>query len=308
MKPFQQVQLLPIARITPDPEQPRVYFDPKRLEELAQSIGQIGLKQPIYVRPGKEPKSYIIVAGERRWRSCKSLGWTEMPCFLTEFSVDSLVFSLVENLQREELNPIEEARGLQRLITERGLNQNRVAELIGKTDFHVSTRLSLLRLPAEHQQLVAEGALSVSVGIMLTRRCETHEEMQQVVESAVKFRQKRRQGITAVSVAQITGILDERDRRKTLQKSQLSVIANREDTDLAKNLNPALSQLLELFESLVNSSGIPADSQERCVRTWLLLSERDQQRFLQGLRQINDKTVTLLNHLKGGRNRTARRV
>lgn len=302
------MQLLPVGRITPDPEQPRVYFDPKKLEELAQSIGQIGLKQPIYVRPGKNPDSYIIVAGERRWRSCKSLGWKEMPCFVTEFSVDSLVFSLVENLQREELNPIEEARGLQRLIAERGLTQNRVAELIGKNDFHVSTRLSLLRLPKEFQEQIAQGILAVSVGITLARRCEDPDEIKETMDTAIKRAHTSRKGVSGVSTAMVNQLLDERDRNKTLEKSQLSVLVNNEDATLARNLNPALSQILGLLDNLVNSSSATDKAQERCVRTWLLLSERDRLRILQGLREINERTTTLLMHLKGGRTRTNRQA
>lgn len=157
------VKSLPIDNIFPNPLQPRRTFSEKALEELAASIKSQGLLQPLLVRPlgpGK-PEKYEIVAGERRWRASKMAGLTEVPVMVRAFSAqETLAAALIENLQREDLNPLEEALGLQALKEEFGLSQEDIALKLGKSRSAIANSLRLLSLPEAMRPLLAEGKLS----------------------------------------------------------------------------------------------------------------------------------------------------
>ena len=151
---------LPISQVEPGLNQPRKRFDPEALEDLAQSIRQHGIIQPLTVR--RLPSGYYqIIAGERRWRAAKQAGLSEVPAVIVEADDRKVMeLGLIENLQREDLNPAEEARGYQVLMTEYGLTQEQVAERMGKSRPAVANTLRLLALPQEVLKLVEEGALS----------------------------------------------------------------------------------------------------------------------------------------------------
>jgi ParB family chromosome partitioning protein len=157
------VQMLRLENIVPNPRQPRRNFSDKALEELAASIRGQGLLQPLLVRPigPSAPGKFEIVAGERRWRASRLAGLTEAPVLVRSFSAqDTLAAALIENLQREDLNPIEEALGLQMLKDEFGLSQDDLAQKIGKSRPAIANSLRLLALPESMQHLLAEGKLS----------------------------------------------------------------------------------------------------------------------------------------------------
>ncbi|MDR1947130.1 MAG: ParB/RepB/Spo0J family partition protein [Desulfovibrio sp.] len=154
---------LPISDISPNPRQPRRNFDAGSLDELASSIRSRGLLQPLLVRPMglASPGKYEIVAGERRWRACRLAGLTEIPVVIRSLSdQDTLIAALIENLQREDLNPLEEALGLQSLKNEFGLNQEEMAQKIGKSRSAIANSLRLLSLPESVRLLIADGTLS----------------------------------------------------------------------------------------------------------------------------------------------------
>ena len=154
---------LAIKDILPNPKQPRKNFDEKALAELAESIQSQGLLQPILVRPvgPQQPGKYEIVAGERRWRACQLAGLTEVPVFIRSLSEqDTLTAALIENLQREDLNPMEEALGLQNLKDEFGLSQDELAKGIGKSRSAIANSLRLLSLAPNARQDLADGKLS----------------------------------------------------------------------------------------------------------------------------------------------------
>ena len=156
-------RLLPITDIMPNPHQPRKYFEDDALAELAASIRSQGILQPLLVRPlGKEqPGKYEIVAGERRWRASQLAKLVEVPVVVREFSEEEvLLAALIENLQREDLNPIEEALGIEALRKEFALSQEALAEKLGKSRSAIANSLRLLTLPAEVQTCVGNGALS----------------------------------------------------------------------------------------------------------------------------------------------------
>lgn len=154
------ISTLPMALVEPNPEQPRKVFDREAMESLKQSISMHGVITPITVRLGTDGY-YQIIAGERRWRAARSIGLTEIPAMVIEAS-DSQVMemALIENLQREDLNPIEEAEGYDALIHKFGLTQEQVAERVGKSRPAISNSLRLLGLPEEAQDMVASGGLS----------------------------------------------------------------------------------------------------------------------------------------------------
>ena len=155
------VQHVPIAQIRPNPYQPRKEFRAEELAELQASIQANGLLQPIVVRPGADG-GYELVAGERRLRSATQLGWTDIPVVLRDIDDRTLLtLALVENLQRTDLNAVEEAEGYQRLIDDFGLTQQRVADIIGKDRTTVANTLRVLQLPASVRRMVQQGELSL---------------------------------------------------------------------------------------------------------------------------------------------------
>jgi ParB family chromosome partitioning protein len=149
-----------IAQIDPNPVQPRTAFDYARLEELAESIRANGIIQPIIVRAKGD--RYELVAGERRWRAAKIAGLETVPGLVQDYADDRLLeIALIENLQREDLPPIETAQALNRLVTEMGLSHEEIGQRTGKDRTTVTNLLRLLKLPAEVQLLLAEHRLSM---------------------------------------------------------------------------------------------------------------------------------------------------
>lgn len=156
----EEITLLPIAKIEPRPDQPRKRFDEVALAELSESIQEYGLIQPITVRP-LESGYYQIIAGERRWRASRMAGLSEVPVrVITADEQRAMEMALVENLQREDLNPIEEAKGYKTLLDEYGMTQDEVAQSVGKSRPAVANAMRLLALSDAVLKLVEDGTLS----------------------------------------------------------------------------------------------------------------------------------------------------
>lgn len=152
---------LPLREIEPDPAQPRKKFDDDALNQLADSITENGLLQPIAVRPKKLGTGYIIIAGERRWRAARLAGLDEVPVIIKDVSDEqAAALALIENLQREDLNPIEVAEGCHQLIEKYGLTQETAAKKLGKSRSAVTNSLRLLALPEDVRRKVSVGVLS----------------------------------------------------------------------------------------------------------------------------------------------------
>src|SRR5690349_8462155 len=150
---------IPLSRVRPNPFQPRKTFDPKALAELEASLATSGLLQPITVRRAGD--AYELIAGERRLRAATNLGWAEISALIKDLDDrSSLVMALVENLQRSDLNPIDEARGYQRLVDEFEFTHQQIADSTGKERATISNLLRLLTLPDSVIRMVAEGHLS----------------------------------------------------------------------------------------------------------------------------------------------------
>lgn len=150
---------LPVEMISPNPDQPRTDIAEERIAELADSIAKVGLLQPILVRPLGD--GYQIIAGERRWRASRQAGLESVPVrVITTNEIESLELALIENLQREDLNSIEEARGYRNLLTIHQMTQSELADKVSKSRSAITNALRLLDLPEEVQDLVYEGKLS----------------------------------------------------------------------------------------------------------------------------------------------------
>ena len=154
------VRTLPLREIEPDPAQPRKTFSQESLAELAASIGEHGLLQPIAVRP-QPSGGYRIVAGERRWRACRIAGLTEVPVIVRDVTdQEAMELALVENLQREDLDPVEEACGIRELMDRCGLTQEQAARRLGKSRSALANSLRLLGLPPQALALLKAGKLT----------------------------------------------------------------------------------------------------------------------------------------------------
>lgn len=166
---------LKLIDIEPNKEQPRKTFDEKALNELADSISRNGVLQPLLVRPMTDG-SYQLVAGERRWRASRIAGLTEVPVVIKDMSDEqAMEIALVENLQREDLNPIEEAEGLMLLIDRYGLTQEEAAARVGRSRPAIANSLRLLNLPKEVLDMAREGKLSAGHARALLSFPENHD-------------------------------------------------------------------------------------------------------------------------------------
>ena len=160
-KPMSEMAEVALSAIEPNPLQPRTMFDDEALQELSASIAQLGVIQPITLKPNGKDK-YIIISGERRWRASQLAGLETIPAYIREVDDENLhAMALVENIQRENLNAIEIALGMKRLIEECGLTQEAMAEKVGKKRSTVSNYMRLLSMPSEVQLALKDGIITM---------------------------------------------------------------------------------------------------------------------------------------------------
>ena len=180
---------LPIADIIASATQPRRHFDAEAMSELIASIRERGILQPILVRPAVNGQ-YEIVAGERRWRAAAAAQLNEIPVVIRELD-DAAAFeiALVENIQRADLNPIEEADGFQRLMIDHGHTQESLAKIVGKARSHVANLLRLLDLPVELRDLVASGKLGMGHAKALMNSADPHGLASRAITEGLSVRQ-----------------------------------------------------------------------------------------------------------------------
>lgn len=196
-KPMSAMAEIAIADIIPNPTQPRREFDEEALAELADSIRTLGVIQPVTVKNNGDGK-YIIISGERRWRASQAAGLETLPAYIREVDdADLHAMALVENVQRQDLNAIEVALGLQRLIDECGLTQDALSEKVGMKRSTVSNYMRLLKLPAEVQLALKEGVISMGHAkaiagaeaakqLSLLRKCIKKDFSVRQIEEAVR--------------------------------------------------------------------------------------------------------------------------
>ena len=186
---------LPISEIIPNKEQPRKTFDEAALSELAESIKQHGVLQPLLVRPLADG-GYQLVAGERRWRASRMAGLREIPVVVKELTdTETMEIAIIENLQREDLNPIEEAEGLQALIDKCGFTQEDIAASVGKSRPAIANSLRLLRLPPEVRDMTRNGIISAGHAralLALDGEAVIYEAAQNIVKNKLTVRDVER--------------------------------------------------------------------------------------------------------------------
>lgn len=183
---------VPVSSIEPNPFQPRKNFNKEAVKEMAQSIEEHGIVQPLILRKTEEKDFYQIVAGERRWRGAKEAGLEEVPAIIRDYSDQEMMeVALIENIQREDLNPIEEANAFQRLIQEFGLTQEDLSTSIGKSRSAIANTIRLLNLPEVVQEYVSRGTFSMGhARALLSLPLEDQEEAaNQVVALGLTVRQ-----------------------------------------------------------------------------------------------------------------------
>lgn len=169
---------VPISELRPNPYQPRTNFDQEKLTELAQSIKEHGVIQPVILK--KSIKGYEIIAGERRTRACKMLGLETIPAIIRQFTDQQMAeISILENIQRENLNPIEEAKAYKKMLENSELTHESLGQKIGKSRSYITNTLGLLNLPVEVQDLVISGKISMGHAKVLSK-LESKEEMLEI--------------------------------------------------------------------------------------------------------------------------------
>lgn len=189
-KPVASDRNLPIELVSPNPRNPRRHFAEGELDDLSQSIREHGVVQPVVVRPIENGSRYEIIAGERRWRAAQKAGLTEVPVIVRDVSDRiALELAIVENVQRADLNPLEEALGYQQLIDEHGYSQADLGQVIGKSRSHVANTLRLLRLPESVRTMLAGGALSAGHARTLVTAENPEKLARRIVDGGLSVRQ-----------------------------------------------------------------------------------------------------------------------
>ena len=202
----EKIAYLKLEEVKPSPFQPREDFDNQSMEELTQSIKEKGVIQPILVR--RKGEHYELIAGERRWRAANILKINEIPAIIREVEdADSLELSLIENIQRQDLNPIEEARAYKYLIDKFNLTQEKLSEVLGKARVTVTNTLRLLNLPQEIQEEIKKGRLSFAHGRTLLE-----------IDDPIQQRRLAQQAISnSLSVKELENLV-KRQRSKVLKR------------------------------------------------------------------------------------------
>lgn len=263
-KPMSEMAEVAISSIEPNPLQPRTAFDEEALGELSASIAQLGLIQPITLRRRADGK-YTIISGERRWRAAQMAGLETLPAYIREVDDENLhAMALVENIQRQDLNAIEIAISMQRLIEECGLTQEAMADKVGKKRSTVSNYLRLLSLPSEVQLALKEGL--VTVGHAKAIAGIAPEQQLKVLKKCVK---------RGLSVRQVEEIA------RKLNETPNSVVADDEEYP------ESYAQLVDEFERLVTENiSIKRTKSGSCRITIECATEGDVEQLIERLRRI----------------------
>lgn len=220
---------VPVERIFPNPDQPRRDFQPQALQDLAASLLQKGVIQPLIVRKVEGQDRYEIVAGERRWRAAQLAQLHELPVIVREFSdSEVLEIAIIENIQREELNSIEEALAYKQLMQRFGHTQEKIAEALSRSRSHIANLLRLLALPEEVQQMVKSGTLSAGHARALITTPNAVELARKVVGKGLSVRETE-------ALVRKTAVEPEK-RRRTSAHIEKDADTKALEADLAANL------------------------------------------------------------------------
>lgn len=250
------LKYIDINDIKPNSGQPRKTFDEDKLEELADSIDKHGMIQPVVLRSAGQ--GYEIVAGERRWRAARMVGLKEIPCIVKELTdEENMLLAIIENMQREDLNPIEEAEGLKQMIDTYGLTQEQISRGVGKSRPYITNSLRLLKLPEKVRYMTADGRLTVGHARALAAiKDQTLQE--KLAEKAIK---------EGLSVRQMERLAqDNRDREKTRKKRQTkSADEKRVETELREALGTKVTLNRKGAKGKIEIEFYNGDEMERLI-------------------------------------------
>lgn len=220
---------LRLSEIKPNKNQPRKYFDPEAMQQLADSIREHGILQPILVRPIQD--GYEIISGERRFRASQMAGLNEIPVIIKSIDDSTMMqLALIENLQREDLNPIEEAQGYNELIEKFDLTQDTIAKVIGKSRSAIANTLRLLNLPDEVIQFVQKGELSSGHARALLG-LDKQEQMIMIAKKAIK------EGLTVRQVEKLVKLIGKDNSKKPVDFDKQNSYFKEVEISLADELN-----------------------------------------------------------------------
>lgn len=240
---------LPLAKIEPNPDQPRKVFDQVSLDELAESIRLHGVITPITVRKSEKDGYYQIIAGERRWRAARQAGLEDIPAMVLEAEENEVMeLALIENLQRQDLNPMEEALGYRSLMDEYQMTQEEVAKVIGKSRPAIANSLRLLALPQPVAEWIQEGKLSAGHGralLALEDEAAILEAAQTALKKHLNVRETEKMAQSAQNQPQ-KRVQPEKDHYYTELELALTQVLGRQVTITAKGKNKKLA--VEFFD------------------------------------------------------------
>lgn len=203
--------LIPLNKIKTNENQPRKYFDNEKIVELSESIKQHGIIQPLILK--KEDDVYMIIAGERRWRAAKQIGLKEVPAIIMDINDRELLeISLIENIQREDLNPIEEAIAYQRLLSDFQLTQGELSERIGKSRTAITNTMRLLNLDDRVQSYIIEGILSEGHGRAILG-LQDHNKQYEISQKVID------EGLSVRETEKLVKIINENKEKKKLREN-----------------------------------------------------------------------------------------
>jgi ParB family chromosome partitioning protein len=260
------VRMVPVAQISPNPEQPRLVFDEATLQELAASIREHGVLQPILVRPNDEG-GYQLIAGERRWRASQAAGRTTIPALVEEIDDDTaLEISIIENLQREDLSPLDEAAMFDRMVREHGYSVRKLAQKLGKDKGYLENRLRLADAPEEVRELVSlrKDTLSHAYELMKVddpkkrKRLAAQVARGELTLIKLRARIEGRRVTRAEAVAEAATPADDTEAEVSDEAQAAWTGRRREAAPLGDDsLVAAKQQLAEAVEALVDVLGSP---------------------------------------------------
>ena len=235
----EKVREIELTSIHPNPDQPRKEFDDDRLAELAESIKNFGVMQPLLVMPLPEAGQYMIVAGERRFRAAGLAGLEKAPCIVRQLSPTQLAeISLIENIQREDLNPVEEAEAYHMLMESYGYTQEKLAQRLGKSRPHVANTLRLLQLAPQERKLVAQGRITAGHARALLSLPDAHLRAK-LLEAILLEELSVRQAEAAAK--RLLGMGSEPKKAAPAQRQEKAVLA-----DLEKQLTSSIGMKAQI--------------------------------------------------------------
>ena len=242
--PKEEIVKVSLDELRSNPYQPRQVFDQNALEELAASIKEHGVFQPIIIK--KSIKGYEIIAGERRVKASKIAGLKEIPAIVREFSdTEMMEIALLENLQRENLNSIEEAAAYKQLINNLGLTQEQLAERLGKSRSHITNMLGLLSLPKQAQELISNKKLSMGHARVLSK-LEDEEQINALANQTIK------EGLSVRQLEEITSGNDKFERKNKIVRTKQ--VKNHDYDYLEENLSEKLGTKVKIKNNKVEIS------------------------------------------------------